>query len=135
MLVSLYILQGTIITLEKFGMLVSVSDHIKGLVTNMHLADIILKHPEKKLTEGKVVNKRLINPFTLQVLTVDPGQRRLHLTHKKTMVSSILQVITQYSDAKPGTTSHGFITSVREYGCLVTFYNNVKGLVPKDQLG
>ncbi|XP_048585462.1 protein RRP5 homolog isoform X2 [Nematostella vectensis] len=121
------IVEGTIITLEKFGMLVSVSDHIKGLVTNMHLADIILKHPEKKLTEGKVVKCR--------VLTVDPGQRRLHLTHKKTMVSSILQVITQYSDAKPGTTSHGFITSVREYGCLVTFYNNVKGLVPKDQLG
>ena len=51
--------QGTIITLEKFGMLVTVSEHIRGLCTKLHLADIHLKTPEKKLKEGKVVKCRV----------------------------------------------------------------------------
>ena len=51
--------QGKIITLEKFGMLVSVSEHIRGLCTTLHLADIQLKHPEKKLKQGKVVKCRV----------------------------------------------------------------------------
>lgn len=40
-------------------MLVSVSDHIRGLCTTLHLADINLQHPEKKLKEGKVVKCRV----------------------------------------------------------------------------
>ena len=40
-------------------MLVSVSDHIRGLCSTLHLADINLKHPEKKLKEGKVVKCRV----------------------------------------------------------------------------
>ena len=49
-------IQGTVITLEDFGMLIKVSDHIRGLCTRMHLADINLKHPEKKFTDGKKVS-------------------------------------------------------------------------------
>ncbi len=49
-------IQGTVITLEDFGMLIKVSDHIRGLCTSMHLADINLKHPEKKFTDGKKVS-------------------------------------------------------------------------------
>ncbi|CAH3149742.1 unnamed protein product, partial [Porites evermanni] len=120
-------IKGKIITLEKFGMLVSVSDHIRGLCSTLHLADINLKHPEKKLKEGKVVKCR--------VLSVEPDRRRLLLTHKKTMVESDLPFITDYSDAKPGVSTHGFITAIKDFGCLVTFYNNVKGLVPRTELG
>ncbi|KAL9983734.1 hypothetical protein ACROYT_G005955 [Oculina patagonica] len=121
------LIKGKIITLEKFGMLISVSDHIRGLCTTLHLADINLQHPEKKLKEGKVVKCR--------VLSVEPGRRRLLLTHKKTLVESALPHITEFSDAKPGVSSHGFITAIKEFGCLVTFYNNVKGLVPRSELG
>ena len=35
---------------------------------------------------------------------------------------------------KPGLVTHGVITAVKEYGCLVTFYNNVRGLVPAQRL-
>jgi len=121
------IVKGKIITLEKFGMLISVSDHIRGLCPTLHLADINLQHPEKKLKEGKVVKCR--------VLSVEPERRRLLLTHKKTMVESDLPLITQCSDASPGISTHGFITAIKDYGCLVTFYNNVKGLVPRAELG
>ena len=51
------------------------------------------------------------------------------------MVESDLPLITQCSDASPGISTHGFITAIKDYGCLVTFYNNVKGLVPRAELG
>lgn len=51
--------QGEIKNLETFGMLVSVSDHIKGLCPKMHFADISLQHPEKKFSKGKVVKCRV----------------------------------------------------------------------------
>jgi rRNA biogenesis protein RRP5 len=80
----------------------------------------------------------LLNTFfniNTQVLTVNPEKRRLQLTHKKTLVSSTLPILTQYDDAKRGMATHGFITSLRENGCLVTFYNNVKGFITKAELG
>lgn len=44
--------QGTVQSLEKYGMHIKISDHIKGLVPRIHLADIILTNPEKKYSEG-----------------------------------------------------------------------------------
>lgn len=58
-------LQGTIVTLEDFGMIVKLSDHIKGLCSRIHLADIILKHPEKKLTDGKKVTCRVSTQYVI----------------------------------------------------------------------
>ena len=52
-------IQGTIITLEDFGMIVKVADHMKGLCPRLHFADINLKHPEKKLKDGKKVKCRV----------------------------------------------------------------------------
>ena len=46
-------------TLEDFGMIIKLSEHIKGLCPRTHLADMILKHPEKRLTEGKKVKCRV----------------------------------------------------------------------------
>lgn len=41
------------------GMMVHLSDHIKGLVPQTHLSDIILKNPEKKYMEGMKVKCRV----------------------------------------------------------------------------
>ena len=84
----------------------------------------------------RVIRSKHCCSFLTQVLSVNPDRRRLLLTHKKTLVTSHLQIITEYNDCtKPGTSAHGFITAIKEYGCIVTFYNNVKGLVPRTQLG
>ena len=40
-------------------MFVSLTDYIKGLCRTLHLADINLQHPEKKLKEGKTVKCRV----------------------------------------------------------------------------
>lgn len=41
------------------GMVVHLSDHIKGLVPRTHLSDILLKNPEKKYMEGMKIKCRV----------------------------------------------------------------------------
>lgn len=45
--------------LKPIGMQVKVTDGIKGLVPSMHLADVILKQPEKKYSIGDEVRCRV----------------------------------------------------------------------------
>uniref|UniRef100_A0A8C3PDN6 Protein RRP5 homolog n=1 Tax=Chrysemys picta bellii TaxID=8478 RepID=A0A8C3PDN6_CHRPI len=68
------------------------------------------------------------------VLISNPEEKKLILTLKKTLVMSKFPVLTSYEAAKPGLIAHGFIVCAREFGCIVKFYNDVKGLVPKNEL-
>lgn len=70
----------------------------------------------------------------LQVLSVDPDKKKLYLTRKKTLVDSTLRLFLSYDDALPGRVSHGYVVCVKDFGCIVRFYNNVKGLVPLREL-
>ncbi|NXD77943.1 RRP5 protein, partial [Halcyon senegalensis] len=120
------VVQGKVFALKPIGMQVKVTDGIKGLVPSMHLADVILKQPEKKYSIGDEVKCR--------VLECSPAGRRLILTLKKSLVQSKLPVLCNYEDAKPGLITHGVVVCAREFGCIVKFYNDVKGLVPKNEL-
>ncbi|NXG17724.1 RRP5 protein, partial [Grallaria varia] len=120
------VVQGKVVSLKPIGMQVKVADGIKGLVPSIHLADVILKHPEKKYNIGDEVKCR--------VLECNPEGKKLILTLKKSLIQSKLPVLTNYEDAKPGLITHGFVVCAREFGCIVKFYNDVKGLVPKNEL-
>ncbi|XP_071604451.1 protein RRP5 homolog [Heliangelus exortis] len=120
------VVQGKVFALKSIGMQVKVADGIKGLVPSMHLADTILKQPEKKYNIGDEVRCR--------VLECSPAGKKLILTLKKSLVQSKLPVLSNYEDAKPGLITHGFVVCAREFGCIVKFYNDVKGLVPKNEL-
>ncbi|XP_007665837.1 protein RRP5 homolog isoform X2 [Ornithorhynchus anatinus] len=121
------LVQGKVLALRPFGVLVEVTDSIKGVVPLLHLADVQLKHPEKKFHLGDEIKGR--------VLSCIPSMKKLVLTLKKTLVNSDLPVITSYRAAKPQLQAHGFISKITEVGCIVGFYNNVRGLVPKGRLG
>ncbi|XP_074855331.1 protein RRP5 homolog isoform X2 [Carettochelys insculpta] len=121
-----HVVQGRVLALKPVGMQVKVTDHIRGLVPHLHLADVLLKQPEKKYSVGDEVKCR--------VLISHPEEKKLILTLKKTLVTSKLPVLTSYEAAKPGLITHGFIVCAREFGCIVKFYNDVKGLVPKNEL-
>ncbi|XP_015275588.1 PREDICTED: protein RRP5 homolog [Gekko japonicus] len=121
------IVEGTIFALKDFGMQVKVGGHIKGVVPRLHLADVVLKQPEKKYSVGNTVKSR--------VLSCNPDTKVLILTLKKILVTSKLPILASYEDAKPGLVTHGFVVCAREFGCIVKFYNDVKGLVPKNELG
>lgn len=68
------------------------------------------------------------------MLECNPAGKKLILTLKKSLVQSKLPVLSSYEDAKPGLITHGFVVCAREFGCIVKFYNDVKGLVPKNEL-
>ncbi|XP_069397610.1 protein RRP5 homolog isoform X3 [Delphinus delphis] len=121
------LVKGKVMTIKPYGMLVKVGRQIRALVPPMHLADILMKNPEKKYHVGDEVKCR--------VLLCDPEARKLMMTLKKTLVESKLPAITCYADAKPGLQTHGFILRVKDYGCIVKFYNDVQGLVPRHELG
>ena len=59
-----------------------------------------------------------------------PEKKRLTLTHKKTLVNSELPIVTSYSKLERGMEVHGYIDSIRDFGLIIKFYNNVKGLAP-----
>ncbi|XP_074238910.1 protein RRP5 homolog isoform X3 [Saimiri boliviensis] len=120
------VVKGTVLTIKPYGMLVKVGEQMRGLVPPMHLADILMKNPEKKYHIGDEVKCR--------VLLCDPEAKKLMMTLKKTLVESKLPAITCYADAKPGLQTHGFIIRVKDYGCIVKFYSDVQGLVPKHEL-
>ncbi|KAJ1140728.1 hypothetical protein NDU88_007070, partial [Pleurodeles waltl] len=120
------LIEGTVTSLRPIGILVKITDHMTGLVPSLHLADVRIKKPERKYSEGQTVKCR--------VLTVFPESKKLILTLKKTLVDSNLPIISNYSSAKPGMSTHGFISRVKDFGCLVQFYNDVRGLVPKSEL-
>ncbi|CAM2117852.1 unnamed protein product [Caretta caretta] len=121
-----HVVEGKVLALKPLGMQVKVTDHIRGLVPRLHLADVLLKQPEKKYSVGGEVKCR--------VLISNPEKKKLILTLKKTLVMSKFPVLTSYEAAKPGLIAHGFIVCAREFGCIVKFYNDVKGLVPKNEL-
>ncbi|XP_062399126.1 protein RRP5 homolog [Sardina pilchardus] len=120
------IVEGTIVSLARFGLFVKVTDHIKGMVPRIHMADVTLTNPEKKFTVG--------NKIKCRVLSVDVASRKLALTRKKGMVDSPLRVFATYADARVGRIAHGFVVCVKEFGCIVRFYGDVKGLVPLREL-
>ncbi|KAM8805938.1 protein RRP5 homolog [Eudromia elegans] len=120
------VVKGKVLALKPIGMQVKITDGIKGLVPSMHLADATLKQPEKKYSLGDEVHCR--------VLECRPEEKKLFLTLKKTLVQSKLPVLSNYEEAKPGLITHGFVVCAREFGCIVKFYNDVKGLVPKSEL-
>ncbi|XP_051002694.1 protein RRP5 homolog [Acomys russatus] len=120
------VVKGTVLAIKPFGILVKVGEQIKGLVPSMHLADIMMKNPEKKYHIGDEVKCR--------VLLCDPEAKKLIMTLKKTLITSKLPAITCYEDAKPGLQTHGVILRVKGYGCVVKFFNSVQGLVPKHEL-
>ncbi|MGH0135552.1 UNVERIFIED_CONTAM: hypothetical protein FKN15_066160, partial [Acipenser sinensis] len=113
-------------SLERYGMQVKVTDHIRGLVPRTHLADILLKNPERKYSPGDEIRCR--------VLAVIPDTKKLILTRKKALVESKLPLICSYEDARPGRVAHGYIVCVKDFGCIVRFFNEVNGLVPRHEL-
>uniref|UniRef100_A0A8C5QWE8 Protein RRP5 homolog n=1 Tax=Leptobrachium leishanense TaxID=445787 RepID=A0A8C5QWE8_9ANUR len=117
---------GTVLSIGSVGMEVKVTSHITGLVPRLHLADVPLHHPELKYNKGLSIRCR--------VLTIIPSEKKLILTRKKTLINSKLTIISSYQDVQPGLVTHGFILSVKSYGCVVKFYNEVQGLVLRSEL-
>lgn len=74
----------------------------------------------------------------VRVLDVVASKQKCHLTMKRSLLESTLPPVCSYEEAiagAPALVSHGFVTAIRPgVGIIVTFYNNVHGLVPEADL-
>ena len=111
---------------DTYGVIVSITNSIKGLCPMQHLSDAKISDPEKLF--------KVSSTTKFQVLSVDTKNKKVMLTHRKSFMSSRFPWIISYEDVKPGSFSIGLITSVQSYGCIVHFYDNVHALVPISEL-
>ncbi|KAJ3136886.1 rRNA biogenesis protein rrp5 [Geranomyces variabilis] len=119
-------IKGKVARLTPGGVIVALAGTINGFCPKLHYADIALSQPEKMFKEGAIIK--------CQVLSVDVKNKRVILTHKKSLLNSTLPKIVSYDATKPGDIGHGVISAVKAFGCIVTFYNEVRALVPMNEL-
>lgn len=108
------------------GMILKLSEGISGLVSEMHLADVRLQHPEKKFREGMKVKAR--------VLSTDLVKRQLRLTLKKTLVNSDAPAIKSFDEVSPGMQVPGTIVTFLKNGAIVQFYGSLRGFLPISEM-
>ncbi|KAI1310937.1 hypothetical protein F5Y03DRAFT_391931 [Xylaria venustula] len=108
------------------GLLVKLAEGVHGYVPEMHLADVRLKHPEKKFFEGLKIKAR--------VLSTDPSKRQVKLTLKKTLVNSEAQALQSFDDLIVGAQSPATITKVLDKGAVVQFYGSLRGFLPISEM-
>jgi rRNA biogenesis protein RRP5 len=106
------------------GVLVKITDHITGLIPEMHLSDVQMSHPERKFREGLPVKTR--------VLSVDTDKRHVRLTAKKTLVNAdnTSTIWKDYNDLAPGMESQGTILKLMPSGAVIQFYGKVRAFLP-----
>lgn len=108
------------------GMLVNIAEGISGLVLPIHMADVLLQHPERKFKLGSTV--------TARVLSTNPEKRQLRLTLKKSLVNTDAEVWDSYEKLKPGMQAPGTLISILPSGAVVQFYSSVRGFLPVSEM-
>jgi rRNA biogenesis protein RRP5 len=114
---------------EKSGstaLLVTLADGITGLVSEAHLADVHLQHPERKFREGAIL--------TARVLSVDAERHQIRLTLKKSLVNSDTNPWYDFTQLTVGATGPGTLIDVKSSGALVQFYGNLKAWLPAAEM-
>lgn len=108
------------------GVLVNIAEGITGLVPEVHLADIVLQHPERKFKEGSAVTARVLSTLL--------EKRQLRFTLKKTLVNSDAEVWDSYEKLKPGLQAPGTLINILPSGAVVQFYGSVRGFLPVSEM-
>ena len=104
------------------GVLVKIAEGISGLVPEIHLADVSLRHPERKFVEGL--------PITARVLSIDSERSQLRLTLKKTLINTDSAIWKDFEELEVGMQSPGTLISISDAGAIVQFYGSVRGFLP-----
>lgn len=120
-------INGIVLAIHPKGIEVKIANSsLRAFCPRSHVADTNIKDFTAHFKIG--------GNFPCRVLATYPNRKRIVVTHKKTLLHSELPLITSYENAKPEMLSHGVILHVQDFGCIVGFYNDVKGLVPSKEL-
>ncbi|TYZ63090.1 hypothetical protein PybrP1_002620 [[Pythium] brassicae (nom. inval.)] len=120
---------GKILAIEPWGVLLEISEGVRGVVSAQHVPPFVslTKAGKKGDQSGKFqVGKKV----EARVLRVDLESKKTYLTMKRALLTADTPVLASYEGALMGRAAHGFITKIADYGVVVSFYNGVYGLVP-----
>jgi rRNA biogenesis protein RRP5 len=114
--------------LDQGGLVLQLNATLKALVPALHMSDLGTK---KGGTKGKFKEGQKV---TGRVLSVDPVEKKVQVTLKKSLLGSKLPVLSDLRQASPGMKVHGVVTGITSWGAYVTFYGGLAGLLQKDTL-
>ncbi|KAJ3219197.1 hypothetical protein HDU67_002193 [Dinochytrium kinnereticum] len=120
------VVKGTISKVENYGIHVALSEHINALVPQSHLSEMKVINPSKIFKVGA--------PVKCRVLANNLTTKKITLTLKKNLINSELPPIASYDLANIGVITNGYIVSVKDFGCIVGFYNDVRAIAPLPEL-
>lgn len=113
---------------ENGGVSVKMSEFVRAFIPRIHTGDVPL---------SEALLKRKMKPGTslkARVVSVDANEKRCIVTAKKTIVKSRLPLIVDFDDLSIGMQTYGVVVSIKDYGLLIGFFNDLKGLLPRDQI-
>ncbi|KYR00193.1 hypothetical protein DLAC_03350 [Tieghemostelium lacteum] len=120
------IVQGQVTIVRDDSLEVQLAIGIVGVVPKNNMAELMISDPKKMFKEGQQVKCR--------VLSVDPENRRLSLTLKKSIIASNYPLLLTMDQVETGILSHGVITKVTDHQVFVSFYNQVFGIIKAKEL-
>ena len=92
---------GKVLSVETYGIIVSLSDRVRGLCPCVQLGELEVKNPHTKFKSGATVR--------CHVLSVDTERNRVILSMKNSLCTSQLPRVTTFAEAKVGSTYDGFV--------------------------
>lgn len=115
-------LSCTIDKIKEERVIVSCGKGIKGVIDSLNLSDKPLKSQFKtKFKENKSIRAR--------VLSIDPLNKRLFLTTKPIFMQESAEIIKDISNVSPGDSFYGYVSGQNNFGFIISFFNNLKGLL------
>ena len=116
------------INTQNGGVLVKLSDFITGFIPKIHTGDIPLSESmiNKKMTIGSEIK--------CKIMQLKPEEKKCVLTAKKSLIKSKLSLIDSYDNLNLGLETYGVVISIQKYGLLLQFLNEVKGLLPRQEI-
>ncbi|XP_074276479.1 rRNA biogenesis protein RRP5 [Silene latifolia] len=119
------VVRAKVIDVKSVGATVQFPSGVKALCPSQHMSELEVQRPRKKFKVGADLEFRVLGCKS----------KRTTVTHKKTLVKSKLGILSSYGDATEQFITHGWITKIEIDRCFVQFYNGVKGIVPRSELG
>ncbi len=116
------------IVTENGGVSVSLSDFVSGFIPKIHTSDVPLSEAllPRKMKPGSEIKCKIIQ--------LNADEKRCVLTAKKTLIKSKLPLVSSFDDLNVGMETYGVIVSIQSYGILLSFLNDIKGLLPRQQI-
>ena len=121
------IVEATVSGYNDSGASLAVSQMMSGHVPSLHLTNNPVKHPERKHAVGSQV--------TARVLKVNPKRNHLLLTLKSRLVNAKEDILTDYTQDAENMVTIGYVIKILPSGLLIGMFNDVKGFVPKSEVG